>query len=558
MKTLKNVKLGTKMAFGFAIPLVIMMAVIAIVFGMVNTMESDAALAKDESAVFTRIARQMKLDVVEIQQWLQDISATRGMDGLNDGFDKAQNSYDSFMDGLAKFKDMYEEENSADGLEQVAELEKNVIAYYEVGKTMATAYVDGGPESGNKLMASFDEAAENMSNALAPFIESQETELVEAMTSIVSSANVIQSFTLIAGIMGVLTGAIIAWLTTRSITKPILKAVEFAKTMSQGDLTHKLDIDQADEIGVLGKSLNEMGENLRKMFKDIGNGVETLASSSTELASVSEQMSSGAENTSNKSNAVATASEEMSSNMTSVAAAMEQASTNISIVTSSTEQMTASINEIAQNTERASTVTGQAVTEAQSASAKVNELGTAADEIGKVTETITEISEQTNLLALNATIEAARAGDAGKGFAVVANEIKELANQTAEATEEIRSKIEGIQGSTGETVTEIEKITKVIGEVNDIVSTIASAVEEQSVTTKEIAGNVVQASQGISEVNENVAQTSSVAGEIAKDIADVNQASSGVVDGSGQVSTSAVELSKLSEQLKEMVVQFKV
>jgi len=351
---------------------------------------------------------------------------------------------------------------------------------------------------------------------------------------------------------------VVAILITRSIAKPILKGVDFAKTMAGGDLTHTLDIDQVDEVGILAKALNEMNGNLRKMFKDIGVGVQTLSASSTELASVSNQMSSGAENTSTKSNAVATASEEMSSNMNSVAAAMEQATTNIGVVSSSTEQMTASINEIAQNTERASMVTRQAVTEAQSASAKVNELGRAADEIGKVTEAITEISEQTNLLALNATIEAARAGSAGKGFAVVANEIKELASQTAEATKEIRTKIEGIQVSTSETVTEIENITNVIGEINDFVSTIASAVEEQSVTTKEIAANVVQTSQGLAEVNRNVAQTSTVAGGIAKDIAGVNHASSDVASGSEQVNTSAVELSKLSERLNEMVCQFNV
>lgn len=156
--------------------------------------------------------------------------------------------------------------------------------------------------------------------------------------------------------------------------------------------------------------------------------------------------------------------------------------------------MTTTINEIAQNTEKANTITGEAVSEAKGASDNVDELGSAAQEISKVTETVTEISEQTNLLALNATIEAARAGDAGKGFAVVANEIKELARQTAEATQDIKRRIEGIQDSTSGTVTKIQQISKVINDVNDIVSTIASSVEEQSVTTKEIATNVAQAS----------------------------------------------------------------
>jgi len=220
--------------------------------------------------------------------------------------------------------------------------------------------------------------------------------------------------------------------------------------------------------------------------------------------------------------------------------------------------MTSVIKEIAQNTEKARTVTGEAVSEAAETSEKVDELGRAANEIGKVTETITEISEQTNLLALNATIEAARAGEAGKGFAVVANEIKDLAKQTAEATGEIRKKIEGIQTSTKGTVIHIKQITKVINNVNEIVATIATAVEEQSVTTREIADNVTQASQGLGEITENVAQSSSVADEIAKDIADVNQTSGEMSNTSSQVNTSAEDLSKEAEQLMGMVGQFQV
>jgi methyl-accepting chemotaxis protein len=152
----------------------------------------------------------------------------------------------------------------------------------------------------------------------------------------------------------------------------------------------------------------------------------------------------------------------------------------------------------------------------------MDQLGAAANSIGKVIETITDISEQVNLLALNATIEAARAGEAGKGFAVVANEIKELAKQTAAATQDIKEKIEGIQGTTSMTVGQITEITQVINDVNDVVGNIATAVEQQSAATKEIATNVAQASQGIQEVNENVNQSSSVSGEISRDIAGVS------------------------------------
>jgi methyl-accepting chemotaxis protein len=356
----------------------------------------------------------------------------------------------------------------------------------------------------------------------------------------------------------IVAGVLLALFLARAITGPIVNAVGFAEKMAEGDLTARLDLDQKDEVGVLAAALDTMAGNLRDIFKEVTTGIQTLSSSSTELSAISQQMTLGSEQTSNKAGAVATAAEEMSSNMSAVAAAAEEASTNVSMVATSAEEMTATINEIARNSEKARSITNQAVSEAQKASDGVDQLGAAAKEIGKVTETITEISEQTNLLALNATIEAARAGEAGKGFAVVANEIKELAKQTAQATVEIKNKVQGIQNSTEGTVTQIEQISKIVHDVNEIVSTIATAVEEQSVTTKEIANNVTQASQGIQEVTQNVAQSSTVAGEIARDISDVNQASGEISNSTSQVNLSAEELAKLAEGLKALTGKFRV
>ena len=344
------------------------------------------------------------------------------------------------------------------------------------------------------------------------------------------------------------------------ITKPISKVVEGLRDIAEGegDLTRRLETGSDDEVGELSKWFNTFMEKLHAIIKEIGGNSGTLNASSNDLSRLSSQMSENADNMSSKSNTVASAAEEMSSNINSVAAAMEQASTNMSLVATSAEEMTSTINEIAQNSEKARSITGEAVSQADDATQKIDELGRGAQEIGKVTETITEISEQTNLLALNATIEAARAGEAGKGFAVVANEIKELARQTAEATQDIKDRIEDIQNSTSGAVTQVQEISRVINDVNEIVSTIATAVEEQSVTTKEIAGNVSQASSGIQEVSENVAQSSAVAGEIARDIADVNQSSEEMSNSSSHVDMSAQELSKLAAQLKEMVGRFKV
>jgi methyl-accepting chemotaxis protein len=370
----------------------------------------------------------------------------------------------------------------------------------------------------------------------------------------------LQRATWIVGILGVMAMVVLALLIAQSIVRPVKAVVSSLTELAhgEGDLTVRMSAAGSDEVGDLSRRFNEFMEKLHAMVRDIVKGVQTLSSSFTELSAISQQMSTSAEQTSSKSSTVAAAAEQMSANMNSVTAAMEQSSTNANMVAAAAEEMTATIGEIAQNAEKARTITDEAVHQSMGAGQQMTDLGNAAQAIGKVTETITEISEQTNLLALNATIEAARAGEAGKGFAVVANEIKELAKQTAEATLDIRQQIEGMQTATGSTVVSIEKIGQVITDINEIVGSIATAVEEQSVSTREISDNIAQMSSGIQEVNENVAQSSQVSQGITKDIAEVNQASGEIAGSSSQVRLSADELATVSEQLNALVGRFKV
>ncbi|MBN2581321.1 MAG: methyl-accepting chemotaxis protein [Pirellulales bacterium] len=343
-----------------------------------------------------------------------------------------------------------------------------------------------------------------------------------------------------------------------SIVRPVLRGVEFATAIAQGDLTQTVNIDQRDEIGQLAQSLNDMSGNLRKMFTDIASNSTMLAGSATELSATATQLASGAEETTNQSSTVASAAEELATNMNNMAASTEQMNTNVKTVASATEQMTASISEIAKNAEKASSVAANASTMAQSSNHTIGQLSGAADEIGKVIEVIQDIAEQTNLLALNATIEAARAGDAGKGFAVVATEVKELAKQTADATVDIRNRIQGIQSSSGEAVDSISQISGIIEQINEISRTIASAVEEQSITTKEIAQNIAQSSQAAESISAGVTQSATASKEITRNIAGVDQAAKQTAAGATQTQTAGVELSKVSEQLQTLVNQFKV
>lgn len=380
----------------------------------------------------------------------------------------------------------------------------------------------------------------------------------EAELSEVSNA-IRKTILMITLLVIVVIGAVTYVMSGRFI-RPINLMVDGLKDIAQGegDLTMRLEANSQDEIGEMARWFNTFVEKLQGIIKSIAGDSGQLDISSSELLKIAGEVSQGAEKMSVKSNSVATAAEEMSSNMGSVAAAVEQSSTNIGMVSAAAEEMTSTINEISQNTERTRVTSNKAVEQTQRASGKIDTLSRSAQEIGNVVETINDISEQTNLLALNATIEAARAGEAGKGFAVVASEIKDLARQTAEATLDIKEKIQSIQVSTKEAVSEIGEITEGILSVHGMIDTVAAAVEEQSVTTQEIANNVSQAAQGIQEVTENVTQSSGVANEIAREIADVNQAVSEISSNSTQIDDSAGGLSQLSGKLKGTVNLFKV
>ncbi|HEX3121514.1 MAG TPA: PAS domain S-box protein [Candidatus Acidoferrum sp.] len=298
---------------------------------------------------------------------------------------------------------------------------------------------------------------------------------------------------------------------------------------SRGDLTQEITVSGQDAIGQMGAGLSQLLSNLRISIGKIGQTAATLSTSSGELSSVSQQMSANAEETSSQANVVS--------------AAGEQVNRNLQTVATGSEEMSVSIKEIAKNATEAAKVATEAVKAAQATNVTVSKLGESSVEIGQVIKVITSIAQQTNLLALNATIEAARAGEAGKGFAVVANEVKELAKETAKATEDISRKIESIQVDTKGAVEAIGTITRIITQVNDISNSIASAVEEQNATTNEMSRNVTEAARGAS--------------EIAKNIAGVAEAAQSTSHGAGDSQRAAQTLTTMSTELRELVAQFK-
>jgi methyl-accepting chemotaxis protein len=318
---------------------------------------------------------------------------------------------------------------------------------------------------------------------------------------------------------------------SRKIVNPIYVALRRAEAIAQGDLTgNDIAVASRDEIGNLTAAINTMSHSLKDMISSITEEAMHVGSASEELNSTSQQITANSAETSAQSDVVSKAAQAVSQNLQTVA--------------TGAEEMGASIKEIAKNATEAAKIATSAVKVAETTTATVAKLGESSTEIGQVIKVITSIAQQTNLLALNATIEAARAGEAGKGFAVVANEVKELAKETAKATEDISRKIEAIQTDTKAAVDAIGTISGVIHQINDISSTIATAVEEQNATTNEMSRNVTDAANG--------------SGEITSNIAGVAEAAQGTSRGAGDTQKAAQQLVETSAQLRHLVEQFKI
>ena len=316
----------------------------------------------------------------------------------------------------------------------------------------------------------------------------------------------------------------------RSILRPVRRIGTVIDGLSRGDLTRRSGITSRDELGRMATDLDEALGSIGRSLGTIGTNADHLATSATQLSSIAGEIADAAQATDAQSSSASTEAEEISRNVETVAAG--------------SEEMGLSIREISNNTTEAAQIASVAVEEAARATETIRQLGESSAEIGNVIKLITSIAEQTNLLALNATIEAARAGDAGKGFAVVASEVKDLAQETARATEDIGARVNAIQQGTGGAVDVINRISEVIARINDYQTTIASAVEEQTATTGEMSRSISEVAAGSS--------------RIARHIEDVSSASASAVQGVTRTKEASGEVARTAEQLRGLVGAFKI
>jgi methyl-accepting chemotaxis protein len=367
----------------------------------------------------------------------------------------------------------------------------------------------------------------NALDALSAFEQASAAQAAQATHDDYTSSRLLM---LSAVAVGTGLAALLGWITVRRITRPLSEVNATLGQVADGDLTGTVTVRSSDEVGTMASSLNRATSGMRGTVQALGTASHSLAAAAEELSNNSSQIADNAEKASGQAARVSTVAEEIRRNVDTVSAG--------------SDEMGSAIREIAQSANQAAEVAGQAVTLAETTNQTVSKLGESSAEIGNVINLITSIAEQTNLLALNATIEAARAGEMGKGFAVVASEVKDLAQETARATEDISTRVAAIQADTGTAITAIGEIGEVIGKISEYQTTIAAAVEEQTATTGEMNRGVAEAAAGVGDVASGVDDLAATTRLTTESVADTQRA--------------AEELARMSGELQTMVNRFRV
>jgi methyl-accepting chemotaxis protein len=386
-------------------------------------------------------------------------------------------------------------------------------------------------------------------------------EVIQSMNAAdarVSSA--IAKGSLISALVLIPSLAFVAWVIGRGVARPIQNTIATLKDIAEGegDLTRRLDDSRKDELGEMARWFNRFTQKIHSTVSEIAQGASVLSTSSHQLNETASELAKGSQLSKEQSSMVSSAAEQLSVGMQNVASDTNLLTQNIQNVSSSINEMRETIRLIASSAEQSASVADEAESLARESNEKIATLGESATQIGKVVEVIQDIAEQTNLLALNATIEAARAGDAGKGFAVVAMEVKELAKQTADATEGIRARVQAIQSSTEETIKTIGTIAGVIQRVNECSREIAQSVDNQSETTGMIVERINETVSVAESISRCISESAVASAEITISIGKVDGVLSETASGANQSKQSGEELTELAERLQKLVGQFRL
>jgi methyl-accepting chemotaxis protein len=528
--------LGKKLGFAFGAILGLMVLSALLTYLKAREIKSNEALAMELRVPSVVFAAKLQRDLNQSQ--------SKGRQAVLAGTDPARrqaadklftDNWDEIDKDAATLEELSPRWTVAENRQRLADIKVQLVKL-RTNQQGAMDFAANGSrdaviEGGNQFADKATPANEAIKASLGDMAKSFEQNLSEVKTEL-GSENASLAITMLVFTLSALAiGIGLAIYLSRKISSATSLVLAKAKAIAAGDLTYdELTLMSRDELGELSQAMNTMNGSLKEIILSIVANAQQVSKASDQFSAASQQISSNSEETTAQANVVSNATEHVTQNLQTVA--------------TGAEEMSATIKDIAKNAGEAARVSSEAVKAAQLTNVSISKLGESSAQIGQVMKVITSIAQQTNLLALNATIEAARAGEAGKGFAVVANEVKELAKQTARATEDIGHKIAAIQEDTSSAVAAIGTISTVINQINDISNTIASAVEEQSATTNEMSRNVSEAAKGSGEISENVHGMAAAAQSTSSSAHETQKA--------------AKELSQMSSELRGLVKRFKV
>ena len=517
---MKNIRIGIRLAAGFAIVVGLFAANLVLVGVSLSNLTQGVKQIKEETLPYVLMVDEMDTARAEVQQWLTDVSATHNRDGYED----AEESAKRFRDGVAKYKQMYQRENDADNLKKMEAIEADFNRFYATGKAMAEEYITKGLDAGNVMMEGFDKDSATLSGELGEFRKQQVAEANQITADAVSAAESTTNVMSIGGALAALLAAVFSLLITRSVTLPMGRMQStMVEVGSSGDFTRRIAVDSSDEVGKTARSFNNLMGSLQTTLREMHDNIDKVLDASRSLSASSQQ--------------VATSSAHQSESASAMAAAVEQVTVSINHVSDGAREALEISRKSGDLSGQGSEIIHKAATEmrhiadtVRQTSSAIENLGQQSTQISSIAQVIKEIAEQTNLLALNAAIEAARAGEQGRGFAVVADEVRKLAERTANATKEITEMINAIQSTARVAVTSmaeagsqvdggvilaqqagdaINQIKEKSAQVLRTVGDISSALAEQSSASNDIATHIEKVAQM---TEENSAATKETAG----------------------------------------------
>jgi methyl-accepting chemotaxis protein len=523
---LNRLKVGQKVSLIVVTVGLALMLLLVLSFTFFSHQQTGLTRVRDFAVPNALTAKDMAMQVVQVQQFLSDISATRGQDGLDDGYKGAENAYQTFMVDLARLRGYYVNAHDDAGVQATDALKQKMDLWYGTGKQMAAAYIEGGAESGNRLMPGFDKISTELQDALDPVVSALVGHANDSIGSTLAEAGRVQAW-IITGIAAIIviltTGGI--WL-SRSVAGRLQRlSTSMNEMVRSKDLSAQAVIDGEDEIALVGASFNDLVGVLRTMLAELNRNVAKLDDTTETLGSAVDQASHS--------------SEVSSESAASMAAAVEEVSTSLNQTQDNAQNMLAIVRDASRYSDEGGKVIDQTVREMQKiaqsvlqVSGVISQLGEQTGRISNIVDVIKEVADQTNLLALNAAIEAARAGEAGRGFAVVADEVRKLAERTSQSTAEIGAMIQGIQQSA----------QSAVGTMDDSVSLANSG-----------AGLAESAGKAINNIRVSTGRVEQVFGEVSMAISEQSAAGQSIAGRVDEVARAAEESRAVTQQSVEVV-----